>query len=137
MTGGDSAFRAEWNDPKHEFDDYVPFKIKQFNMKKGVHQLNSPVADHPIFKGIDLTNLPFTLYYHDLELKPNLPSKILMKVGERPFIVELTRGEQRTITVLCCPFGDPAESPGKVPYWKWPEWEKLFANIVRYAGHDL
>ncbi|MDA0838304.1 MAG: hypothetical protein O3B01_08010 [Planctomycetota bacterium] len=137
MTGGDSAFRAEWNDPKHEFDEYVPFKIKQFNMRKEVHQLNSPVADHPIFKDIDLTNLPYTLYYHDLELKPELPSKVLMKVGDKPFIVELTRGEQRTITVLCCPFGDPAESPGKVPYWEWPEWEKLFANIVRYAGHDL
>ena len=137
LTGGDSAFRVEWNDPKHEFDDYVPVIPKQRSIRRGVLQLNSPVAEHPIFRGIDLSKLPYTLYHHDLELKPDLPSKVLMKVGEKPFIVELSRGNQRTVAVLCMPFGDPAEHPDQQPYWAWSEWQKLFANIVKYTGHEL
>ena len=137
LTGGDSAFRVEWSDPVHEFDSYVPVKPKGRSIARGVLRLNSPVTDHPIFKDIDLSNLPYTYYYHDLELKPDLPSKVLMKVGDKPFIIELTRGEQRTLAVLCMPFGDPANHPDEPPYWAWSEWQKLFANIVRYAGHEL
>jgi uncharacterized membrane protein len=137
LTGGDSAFRVEWRDPAHEFDSYVPVKPNGASIRRGVLRLNSPVAEHPIFKGVDLSNLPYTYYYHDLELKPDLPSKVLMKVGDKPFIVELTRGEQRTMAVLCMPFGDPDNHPNEPPYWAWSEWQKLFANVVRYAGHAL
>ena len=70
-------------------------------------------------------------------MKSDLPCKVLLKAGDKPFIVELTRGDQRTIAVLCAPFGDEAENAGKTPYWKWSQWEKLFANVVKYTGHDL
>lgn len=137
LTGGDSAFTAEWNDPKHEFDDFVPVIPRFFNIKRGTLQITSPLAGHPVFNGIDISNLPYVYYYHDLELKPGLPSKVLLKAGDKPFLIELEREGQRTMALLCAPFGDPAKNAGKPPYWDWSEWQKLVANIVKYAGHGL
>jgi hypothetical protein len=110
---------------------------KEDNLYKGALQFNSPAPDHPIFRDLNLTDLPYAFWTHDVALKPDLPAKVLLKVGDRPFIVELSRGEQRTLVVLAAPFGGKAEFPGKVPFWEWAEWPKLFANVVRYAGHDL
>ena len=135
LTGGESAFRAEFTDPPHPLNDYIPVQPKPDNIRKQTRQLSEPAKDHPIFQGIDLSNLPYAYYYQDVELKPKLPSKVLMKVGDKPFIVELTQGDQRTVAVLCVPFGDEAQNPGKAPFWKWDQWQKLIANIVRYAGH--
>lgn len=137
VTGGDSAFLMEFTGPEHELNQYLPVKPRPDNLRKGTVQLNSPMADHPVFQGVDLTALPYLYYYHDVELKPDLPAKVLLKAGDRPFLVELTRGDQRTLVVLCTPFGDPQQNPGKPPLWAWPGWEKLFANIVKYAGHGL
>ena len=135
LTGGPSAFCTELTKPAHEINDYFPVKAKHGNIHQETLQLNNPMKDHPIFKGIDLANLPYAYFVHDLELKPDLPSKVLMKVGDKPFIIELTRGEQRTICVLSVPFGDEAENVGKPAYWQWDQWQKLMANIVKYAGH--
>ncbi|MBI2193965.1 MAG: hypothetical protein HYU36_18465 [Planctomycetes bacterium] len=137
LTGGDSAFSTEWSDPRHEFDDVVPVQPRSMSIRRGTLQLNSPAADHPIYRDVDLSNLPYAFYYHDLDLKPGIPAQVLMKVGDKPFIIERSQGEQRTMAVLCAPFGDPADNPGKTPYWDWSEWQKLVANIVRYAGHAL
>ncbi len=137
VTGGDSSFLMEFTEPNHELNQYLPLKPQSDNLRKGTVQLNSPVADHPVFKGINLASLPYLYYYHDAALKPDLPCKVLLKAGDKPFLIELTRGEQRTLVVLCTPFGDEAANPGKPPLWKWDQWDKLFANIVKYAGHDL
>lgn len=136
LTGGDSAFEHEYSDPPHEINDYLPLKATPNNLRKEALQLNSPVKDHPIFKDIDMSKLPYAFFTHRAELKAELNPKVLLKVGEHPFIVELTRGDQRTLCVLCAPFGDEAEFPGKMPFWKWDQWKKLIANVVRYAGHD-
>ena len=135
LTGGDSAFTTELSSPVHDINNYIPVKAKGNNLAKTTLQLNSPVADHPIFKGIDLSKLPYAYFVHDLELKPDLPSKVLMKVGDKPFIIELTRGDQRTICVLSAPFGDEGVNAGKPAYWSWDQWEKLMSNIMKYTGH--
>jgi uncharacterized membrane protein len=137
LTGGDSAFITELANPAHEINNYFPIKPKADNLRQTTLQLNSAAADHPIFQGIDLSNLPYEYFVHDVELKPDLPSKVLMKVGDKPFIVELTRGDQRTICVLCVPLGDEAENPGKPAFWRWDQWKKLMANIVKYSGHVI
>jgi hypothetical protein len=42
------------------------------------------------------------------------------------------------MVVTCNHFGTEQElGDGKVLLRNWPEWPKLFANIVRYAGGDL
>ncbi|MGD0089806.1 MAG: hypothetical protein ABSE73_07785, partial [Planctomycetota bacterium] len=135
LTGGDCAFESEFVEPAHEFNNYVPVKPQPGNIRKELLRLNSPAQDHPIFKSLDLADLPYAYFTHRLELKTELNPKVLLKAGEHPFIIELTRGEQRTVCVLCAPFGDEAEFPGKVPFWKWDQWRKLLANVVRYAGH--
>ncbi len=137
LTGGDSAYRSDFADSARALDPYVPFQPKPDNLRQGILALREPVADHPIFTGIDLTRLPVAYYHHDLEVKPDIGARVLMKAGDKPFIVELTRGDQRTIAVLDVAFGDPAEHPGTTPFWAWDQWRKLMANIVRYAGHDL
>jgi hypothetical protein len=133
FLGGDSAFSA--GIPEHEFADYVPFSARRYSIRHGIMQLNSPVADHPVFQGIDLKELPYCQYYHDLELKPDISAKVLLKVGDRPFIVESERDGARVMTVLCVPFSNPDEMPeGKMHYLSWKEWPKLLANVLRYAA---
>ncbi|MCX5660380.1 MAG: hypothetical protein NTW19_11745 [Planctomycetota bacterium] len=135
LTGGDSAFRGDFVDPEHDLNNYLPMQGKPDNVRREALRLGDAVAGHPIFAGIDLSNLPYAYFVHDVQVKPNIPAKVLMKVGDKPFIVELERDGQRTIAVLCAPFGDERDNPGKVPFWKWDQWPKLMQNIVKYAGH--
>jgi uncharacterized membrane protein len=138
LTGGDSAFRFRFEDPPHELDGYIPIEAApEGNLAKKTVQLNSPAKDHPIFKGIDLSNLPYLYYCHDVKPRADLPSRVLMKAGDAPFIVELARGDTRVVAVLCVPFGETELNPGKTPLWEWDQWPKLFANVVKYAGHGL
>jgi len=138
LTGGDSAFRSRFQDPPHELDDYIPIATKpEGGLKKQTVRLNSPATGHPIFTGIDLADLPHLYYYHDVEPRADLPCKVLMKAGDAPFIVELTRGEARVVAVLAVPFGEEELNPGKPPLWRWGQWQKLLANVVKYAGHGL
>jgi hypothetical protein len=60
-----------------------------------------------------------------------------MKVGEKPFIVEKRTGAQITMVVFVNHFGAPGEFGGATHVRAWSEWPKLYANIVRYAAHDL
>jgi hypothetical protein len=136
LTGGDSAFRFRYTDPPHELDDYFPIAAApEGGLLKQTVRLNTPAADHPVFKGVDLSNLPYLYYYHDVKPREGVACKVLMKAGEAPFIVELTRGEARVLAVMCTSFGQKELNPGKCPLWEWDQWPKLFANIVKYAGH--
>jgi len=133
FLGGDSAFSA--GVPEHEFAGYVPFKARGRSIRREVLRLNSPATGHPIFQGVDLKNLPYCQYYHELELKADPKSKVLLKVGDHPFIVESEQGGTRIMTVLCVPFFDAARMPkDKTHYLQWSEWTKLLANVIRYAG---
>ena len=133
--GGDNAFTI--GIPDHEFADYLPFKPKMPSIRRGVLQLNSPRTDHPIFQGIDLKNLPYSQYYHELEMNPALESKVLLKLGDQPFIVESEKEGARIMTVLCVPFFDPESMPKDKPhYLQWADWPKLLANVIRYAGRE-
>ncbi len=137
MTGGDNTFAWEYSDPENPLNQFVPISARPDNLYRGALQLNSPESSHPIFKGIDLENLPWAYWTHDVELKEEAGARVLMRVGDRPFIVESNRGDQRTLVVLAAPFGDPAEFDNLPTFWSWSQWPALFANIVRYAGHDL
>ena len=123
---------------KHPIYEYLP--IDSAPIDKAAVRLNSPAADHPIFKGVNLADLPWTYYLHKARFRENLPSapKVLLKAGDEPFLVEYApHPGQRVLILLGLPFGDPAENPGKPPFYDWPEWQKLVANIVRYAARDL
>ena len=137
--GGENLFGLTSYDDKHPIYDYIPFRDGTV-IEKGAVQLNSPVSDHPIFTGIDLSQLPFEYYVQKLEFKSDLPVKprVLLKAGDQPFIVEYNPFEgQRTMLVLGMPYGVKSEHPGKTAFFDWPQWQKLYANVVRYAGHDL
>ena len=124
--------------PPHKLNDFIPIEtMHEGNLLRKTVRLNSPVQSHPIFQGVDLSNLPYLYYYHDVKPRADLPAKVLMKVGDAPFIVELTRGDTRVVAVLAVPFGEKGLNPGKTPLWEWDQWPKLFANIVKYAGHGL
>jgi len=137
--GGENVFGlAAYNDA-HPIYEFLPF-AKGTVVRKETARLNSPVKDHPIFKGVDLSDLPYQYYVQKLSFKKDLPSKpkVLLKVGNDPLIVEYSPvAGQRTMIVLATGLGDKAKNPGKLHITEWPEWKKLYANIVRYAGHGL
>ncbi len=133
--GGPNTFAGKGGN--HPIYQYLP--IDSAPVDKATVQLNSPVADHPIFKGVNLANLPWTYYVHKARFRENLPTapKVLLKAGDEPFLVEYEpHPGQRVMIMLGLPFGDPAENPGKPPFYDWSEWQKLIANLVRYAAHD-
>ena len=136
ISGGNFAFTYELEE--HGINAYYPIQSKFPSLKRGPLQLMPPeVKDHPIFRGVDLSSLPYLHYYHDVALKTNSTARILMKAGDAPFIVEQKTGEQITMVVTINPFGCEEDFPGKPHVRLWKEWPKLYQNIVRYAGHDL
>ena len=136
ITGGESAFTFEFRD--HEINPYFPIVPKSDNIRKEPLQLQPPeVEDHPIFRGLDLSKLPWLLYCHDIQLKPHGNARVLMRIGEYPFIVENRTGDQITMVVAGNHFGTEEELGGKRHLRHWKQWPGLFANIVRYAGEDL
>jgi uncharacterized membrane protein len=137
--GGDNCFGLEKENADHPIYKSLPFET-QTVIVKAPAQVNSPAKDHPIFKGVDLSNLPWQYYIQKVKLKGGVTpaTNVLMKVGDDPFIVETSAGgDQRTITILAVPFGDAADFPGKTPVQGWDQWKKLMANIVQYAGHGI
>jgi len=136
LAGGNYAFTFALED--HEINNYYPIPVTPNSLRIGPLQLDKPAEpNHPIFKGIDLTSLPYLHYWHDAQLKPGSTAKILMTVGGHPFIVEQKTGDQITMVVTVNAYGNEKNFPGKQPVREWKEWPKLLANIVRYAGHDL
>jgi len=136
--GGDNVFGLTKCDLNHPVYDYIP--IASSRITKRTEQVNSPLEGHPIFRGIDLANLPYEYFVQEVTLKDKLPSqpRVLLKVGDQPLIMEYDRGKGLRIMVLTAlPYGDPAENPGKPHLCSWSEWPKLYANVVRYAAGDL
>ncbi|MBI2192588.1 MAG: hypothetical protein HYU36_11450 [Planctomycetes bacterium] len=136
ISGGEHAFTYELRE--HEINAYYPVEFKPGNLRKGACQLQQPeVQDHPIFRDLDLTDLPYLFYCHDLALKEGSDARVLMKVGGYPLIIEKRTGEQITMVVTANHFGTASDFEGKTHLRHWKEWPKLYAQIVRYAAHDL
>ena len=136
--GGDNVFGLTKCDSQHPVYRYLP--IAKSKIRKQTVPLNSPVKEHPIFRGVDLSNLPYQYYVQEVTFKDELPSepKVLLKVGDQPLVIEYGVGKGlRVMLVVAMPYGDPTENPGKPHICDWPEWPKLYANVVRYATHDL
>ena len=136
--GGENTFGHTKQDTKHPISKYLP--LTGSRIRKETLQLNSPQIDHPIFKGIDLSSLPYVFYVQKTKIKEGLPSqpKVLLKAGDHPFLLEYeVKPGQRIMVILALPFGDPELNPGKLIFHKWKDWQKFYANIVRYAGFDL
>jgi len=136
VTGGLFSFAFEF--PEHEINAYYPLAPAANNVTRGPLQLQPPERkDHPIFRDLDLSQLPWLHFYHDAALKPGSPATVLMKAGDKPFIIEQRTGDQITMVVTVNPFGCEADFPGKPHVREWKEWPRLYQNIVRYAGQDL
>ena len=136
IVGGENAFSFEYEE--HPINDRYPIAVSPGSLRLEPAALGKPeMADHPVFRGIDLSSPPVVPCVHHVSLKPGRDAKVLWTAGGQPFLVEQRTGDQVTMVVAANPFGDPQAVPGKPTLRDWPEWPKLFANIVRYAAHDL
>jgi hypothetical protein len=136
ISGGNHAFTFEYE--SHEINERYPFKPKKYHIKKGAVQLSKPlVPDHPVFRGVDLSSLPWLHFHSQVELKEGTDAKVLMKAGDYPFIVEKRVGNQITMVTTANAFGSAAVFPGKPLLLEWKEWPTLYANLVRYAAGEL
>ncbi|MBI2194480.1 MAG: hypothetical protein HYU36_21085 [Planctomycetes bacterium] len=136
--GGENTFGQTRQDASHELYGYLPFESTR--IQKNVVPLKVSRPEHPIFQGIDTSTLPYAYYVHKPVPKGGLPAepKVLMQAGGDPFIVEYApKPGQRILLVLALPFGDPQEHTDKPIFYDWPGWQKLYAQVVRYAGFDL
>ena len=123
---------------EHEINSYYPLEAKAHNLRKGLFQLQKPeVPSHPVFRGVDMSHLPWLQIAHDVQVKKDCGATVLMKAGDLPFLVEKKTGQQITMALTANGFGSEKASPGHPALREWAEWPKLFANIVRYAAGDL
>lgn len=133
VVGGENAFSFAFDD--HPFNRYIPVSAAAQNLEDTPQRLQPPeVPVHPIFKGVDLTRLPGLRYVHHLDIKPDHDARVLMRIGEQPFIVEQRIGKQITLVVAANPFGEDTVMEGVPHLCRWDQWPVLFANIVSYAG---
>ena len=136
ITGGENAFDFEL--PEHEINPYLPVQPTRQTLTPGAAQLRAPeMPGHAVFRGVDLSGLPWQLYCHDIRLKDDCGAKVLMKIGDHPFIVEHRTGNQVTMIVANNHFGTEEELGNQRHLRNWDQWPRLFANVVRYAGGDL
>lgn len=137
--GGENTFGMMPHNQEHPINEFLPLRGSR-RIRKAPAQLNSPVSNHPVFNGVDLSQLPWQYYVQEVEFKDDLPVEpdVLLKVGDQPFLIEYAPVDgQRTMVVLALPYGRASDHPERPPLWKWESWNTLYANIVRYAGHDL
>lgn len=137
--GGENVLGLTPLNAAHPVYKYLPAELHSRIVKQTV-QLNSPVKEHPVFKGVNLENLPYTYFLQQATVRKDGvgETKVLLQAGDQPFIVASeSKTGQRTVLVLGVPLGDKADNPGKPVFYEWSEWKKLYANLVRYAAHDL
>ena len=134
LVGGPFAYAFEYEE--HPIYEHYPLVPGTGKIRKEPTRLSMPeVPEHPIFAGIDFSNLPWIFYPHkDLQLKDTPEVRVLMKCGDEPFIVERIHNGQRTIAVTLNAFGEDEDFGGKTSVRHWDQWSALFANIVRYCG---
>jgi len=136
FTGGEHAFNFEFRE--HDLNRYLPLKPRGHTLQRGLRQLSAPVVpDHPVFRDLDFSNRPWLLYTHDIQLKDGSDARVLMKIGDFPFVVEKKTNGQTTMIVACNHFGAESDMDGKQHLRNWSEWPKLLANVVCYAGGGL
>lgn len=135
LSGGEHAFAMEL--PGHEINRFLPIVPRKKNLVEDPQRLEKPSdPTHPIFAGIDWSEMPGQVYCHDIKVKEGIDAKILMRIGPYPFIVEYPQPNgQVTIAVMNNHFGTD-EQLGYTHLMNWSEWPKLYANIVRYAGGE-
>ncbi len=137
--GGENVLGLTRSNTNHPIYRYLPVDMNSRIVKETV-PLNSPLKEHPIFQGVNLDHLPYVYFHQNVTIREVAGSdtKVLLKAGDQPFIIATeSKSGQRTVVVLGLPFGDPAENPGKPVFYEWSEWKKLYANLVRYAAHEL
>lgn len=80
------------------------------------------------FAGLDWSVQPYTLFYHDVALRPG--TETLLTAGGHPIAVRLASGKGQVIVLLNSVLGAKSAGAPGVPWWEWPDWPKLMAALL-------
>jgi len=108
--------------------EYLPVKLGScWDLAKCERPLPLAPVSPDKFKGLDWSAGPMVFYMHNLELAKD--ARVLLKAGERPLLVSKRVGDGEILVFLGAACG--AGAPGQTPFWKWTDWGKLVAAIVK------
>lgn len=125
VLGGRGAYAGGgWK--KSKLEDLLPFELKQgeCDLERTDGATLRLGEAHAITRGIDLDSAPRVDYLHHIAgLKKG--ARILLRAGDRPFLVVRETGEGRVACILAAPYG-----PVQGQYFAWPEWPRLLKNVL-------
>jgi uncharacterized membrane protein len=113
----------------------VEFEDGAFRMAALDDATIEPVADlktAPFLEHLDFEASPRVMYVHKVKVKPW--GKVVLQVGNLPFLVISEKDGQRVACVLGAPIGTP--SKGNPAFWEWQEWTFLLRQLNWWLLRD-
>ena len=89
----------------------------------------SVCRDATWLEGVSTACAPRVYYLHAVTPKPS--GRVLVRAGDRPFLVTGAYGKGRVVCILGVPYGDPG--PQQTPFWEWDDWFDLLREVCWWA----
>lgn len=142
MIGGYLSFqgidgRARWH--KTAVETALPVRCLSSDDRVEIPEGTTPIValpDHPILQDVP-SDWPYLLGINEVELKDDATVECVLKLPEEqrnlPLLVTGQHGKGRTVAWT----SDMSEHWLPPAFLDWPGYQKLFANMIRWAGSQL
>jgi len=112
------------------FENLYPVKVMDcFDIiKTGKSEYLVPNRSFSYLRPFRWKDNPVCLYRHNVLVKNK--ASILVRSGEKPFLVSWKIGKGRVIVCLGTPLGEPQK--GQLPFWEWRDWPAMMAAILKH-----
>lgn len=85
-------------------------------------------TNSPLLTGLNFPSELVCPYVHRVKLREN--AQVILKVGERPFLVTSTFGKGRVACMLGAPYGITTKE--HIVFTDWKDWQSLIRNILQW-----
>lgn len=114
-----------------ELEQFLPIRLGNANndLDRMSDGFLTPGESHWITQGLDLSRKPKAEYVNTISGAKE-GAKVILKAGERPFLVVWERDGHRVACLLGTPYGAASEN-----YFGWSEWPVLVKRTLLWLGH--
>jgi hypothetical protein len=111
--------------------ELLPVEVTKFDLRKadGVDQVIRANSSHRTTKGLDFSDAPRNIFFHQVKAKPG--AHVLLRAGDEPILTTWRVGKGTVYAMTGTPLGEVGKG---VPWWRWASWQTLLARILDEAS---
>ncbi len=111
--------------------ELLPVEVAKFDLRKaeGREQVIRAADDHTVTRGMDFTDAPRNVFFHQVKAKPG--AVVLLRAGNEPILATWNVGKGTVYAMTGTPMGEADEG---LPWWKWAGWQTLLDRILAEAS---